>query len=259
MEGYYAFQDYAVLHWVDHLEASMSLLTSETLEEIDGIGGAINDFYEAYGADDLGSEDILPALRARYQHIEDAEFSENLLLLLTHTRECRKKDETLSGLGDLGISISKNRSILEDLRGSASLSQEVQDKLEQYYGPNWSKCPRHACYHFHEGFSAASGRDDHVNRHEKPFCCTEPSCPRLHLGFSTERDLKRHMSINHPDPAAFAWRFPKTPKPPPKFVCDSCPKEFTRAHNLKAHQRTACLSSRFFPLKLAPLTLQTAE
>jgi len=48
------------------------------------------------------------------------------------------------------------------------------------------------------------------------------------------------MSINHPDPAAFAWRFPKIKKPAQKYTCTECdpPKEYTRAHYLRIHKRT---------------------
>jgi uncharacterized Zn-finger protein len=64
------------------------------------------------------------------------------------------------------------------------------------------------------------------------------SCPRLHLGFSTEKELKKHVKIQHPDPAAFAWRFPKVRKDITKHGSTICTKEFKRAHSLKIHMRT---------------------
>jgi uncharacterized C2H2 Zn-finger protein len=237
MVGYYAFQDYAVLHWVDHLEALVPFLNLEILDHADDTCSAIIDFYEAHGAEDAGREDISEELKERCQHIKDAKFFEELLLLLSYTRKVRAKEEKVAALGELGGMIEKTRSILESLHLS-TIDGAAKEKLEQYYGLNWNKCPRHACYYFHEGFTDAFRRDNHVARHEKPFCCIEPSCPRIHLGFSTKKELDKHMNINHPDPAAFAWKFPKPKKPPPKHICDICSKDFTRAHNLKAHKRT---------------------
>jgi ribosomal protein L34E len=234
MEGYYAFQDHAILHWSDHLEASTPYLLSEKVEDSDDIGSAINNFQEAYGAGEAGREDIPQELKNQCQHLENTEFVENLLLLLSYTRKIRSKDEKMSALGELGVAINKKRSFLEELGTGPSLDAITKVKLEEYYGLNWHKCPRHACFYFHEGFSDPSRRDNHISRHEKPFFCTATSCPRIHLGFSTEKELKKHMIISHPDPAAL---FPKIKKPPSKHVCDICSKDFTRAHNLKAHKR----------------------
>jgi hypothetical protein len=157
------------------------------------------------------------------------------LLLVSYTRTSRAKQERIDGLGDLGQVITKNRSILEGLRTSKSLDLATKSKLEQYYGTLWHKCPRHACIYFHEGFLDETRRDNHVSRHEKPFFCTESSCSRSHYGFSTEKELKKHINVQHPDPSAL---FPKIKKPPVKHLCNICSKEFTRAHNLNAHKRT---------------------
>ena len=239
MEGYYAFQDYAVLHWVDHLDGLIPLLPLQDPGDSDILGSVIKDFYEACGAAEAGREDISKELRERCKLIQDTEYCEHLLLLLGYTRKSRSLNEDLTALGDLGKVVSSNRAILEDLHSTNSLAPEARDKLKQYYGPKWNKCPRHACFYFHEGFPDAVRRDNHVSRHEKPFCCTETSCPRIYFGFSTEKELKRHMATTHPDPAVFAWRFPKVKQPAQRYTCTECdpPKEYTRAHNLRIHKR----------------------
>lgn len=239
LKGYYAFQDYAVLYWVDHIDSLIPFLHLNELGDSRDLGMAIKDFYEACGAAEAGSADISKELRERCKMIQDAEYYDNLLLLLGHTRKTRSSDDQMTALGDLGKVVSNNRAILEELHCTNTIVAETREKLKQYYGPKWNKCPRHACLYFHEGFSDATRRDNHVSRHEKPFCCTETSCPRIHLGFSTEKELKKHMTINHPDPAAFAWRFPKIKQPAQKYTCTECdpPKEYTRAHNLRIHKR----------------------
>jgi hypothetical protein len=234
MNGYYAFEDYAILHWVDHLEASIPYLLSNSVDDTDDIGSAINNFQDAYGANDASRDDIPQELRDRCKHISDADFYENLLLLVSSTRKSRTKQEKIDALGELGHAIAKHRAILEGSRTSG-LEFATKSKLEQYYGTLWHKCPRHACFYFHEGFPEATRRDNHVSRHEKPFFCTESSCARSYYGFSTEKELNKHTNVNHPDPSAL---FPKIKKPPAKHTCKICSKEFTRAHNLNAHKRT---------------------
>jgi hypothetical protein len=240
LKGYYAFQDYAVLHWVDHLDALVQFLHSKDLGDVQELDTAIKDFHDAYGAADYGIEDIPEDVRKRCHLLKDVDYYDNLMLLLGYTRKIRSSDEQITALGDLGKIVSKNRAALEDLHASDTNTSNSKEKLNQYYGPNWNKCPRHACFYFHEGFPDATRRDSHVSRHEKPFRCTEPSCPRIHLGFSTEKELKKHMTINHPDPAAFACRFPKVKKQAQKYTCTDCdpPKDYTRAHNLRIHKRT---------------------
>jgi hypothetical protein len=239
-QGYYAFQDYAALHWVDHLEISIPFLNLDIFDDADNIGTAINEFYGMYVESKLETDVVSEELRERCSHLKDTGYLERLLSLVNHARKSRTADEMVTALGDVGRVLSKSRLLLEQQHSSANVTGEEKGRLKEYYGDHWNKCPRHACYYFHEGFSDVIRRDNHVSRHEKPFCCTELSCPRIHLGFSTEKELKKHMNINHPDPAAFAWRFPKVKKPPQKYTCKKCdpPKEYTRAHNLNIHMRT---------------------
>lgn len=239
-QGYYAFQEYVALHWIDHLEILIPFLNLDALKDADDLGTAISEFFGVYVEGDLQLGDISEELRERCNHLRGTKYFQSLLKLVSHTRESRAADEQVTALGDVGKLLSRSRLLLEKMHSSDNTTSEEKEKLKQYYGDNWNKCPRHACYYFHGGFPDATRRDNHVTRHEKPFCCTELSCPRIHLGFSTEKELKKHMNIHHPDPAAFAWRFPKVKKPPQKHTCTKRdpPKEYTRAHNLNIHMRT---------------------
>ncbi len=235
MQGYFAFEDYAVVHWIDHLECSIPYLPTDSCDTSNSFWSVISDFYAAYGSAQLGRDDIPKELKQRCEYLGASEHLQSLLLLLVFERKLRAEKEIVTELGELGQAVERNRSILESLRSERTLDAATKTKLEQYYGTHWYKCPRHSCPYFYKGFSDASSRKNHVTRHEKPFLCTETSCPRIHLGFSTEKELKKHIAISHPDPAVL---FPKLKKQPVKHVCEICSKDFTRAHNLKAHQRT---------------------
>jgi hypothetical protein len=233
--GHYAFQDYAIMHWIDHLEASIPHLSQSFIEGVDDIVSPMKDYFNAYGSPDASEEDIPQKLKDQSAHIKEGKYYKELLLLVSSARKSRANAETFSGLGDLGGLIKKNRDFLERMYLSPTLNTTTKVRLLQYYGDNWYKCPRHACYYFHEGFAIAAGRDKHVNRHDKPFVCTAPNCTRFYHGFSTDKDLKKHMGRDHPDPTML---FPKIQKPVRKHVCDICSAEFTRAHNLKSHMNS---------------------
>lgn len=239
--GYYAFQEYAIVHWVDHLESLIEQLLPSDLENSEqcDLGSAIADFYELFGVQSTKRSDVPPSLEDRCTHLVGSDQLDTLLLLLSHTRKVRIAQDELTQPKDLRVVLDKVRSYLTDLSKSNTLTPAETQKLTTYYGSKWVKCPRHACFHFHEGFSDEATRNKHLLRHEKPFLCPEISCLRKHWGYSTEKELKKHMMLEHPDPAAFGGKFPtKIKKEPTKHQCDQCPKSFTRSASLTIHKRT---------------------
>jgi hypothetical protein len=234
--GYYAFLDYASLHWYHHLEATLTSLKPEDLGHSTDLGMAINEFFEMYEPGLVQQDKTHKEFMEQCSAIEDAESYEPLLLLLSHAKACRIAEEKLEALGALREMITKTRTILEELSTCTTLDVATKQNLKQFYGEKWHKCSRHACYYFHEGFANERGLSQHINRHEKPFCCTEMGCTRMYIGWSTEKELKRHMSQYHPDPEAFSWKFPYIKKPPAKFQCNLCKKTYSRANSLNTHQ-----------------------
>ena len=242
VQGYYAFLDYASLHWNHHLEAAIRFLDSDDLCHSADLGIAINDFSEMYDPGPMESSDARKEYAQQCKSIEKADYYDPLLSLLYHTKTSRLAEEKLEALGSLGVIIARVRTMLEELHVSTSdqpvpiPGHPVAQNPKDFYGDNWYKCSRHACYYFHEGFASERGLLQHTNRHEKPFCCTEIGCTRMYIGWATQKELKKHMSQYHPDPQSFAWKFPHVKKPPSIVQCNLCPKQFTRANNLKTHQ-----------------------
>ena len=238
LDGYYAFLDYASLHWYHHLETAISSLTSDDLSDSAHLGIAINDFFEMYGSGTTEVDKAPSEYAQKFEAIATADCCESLVLLLSHAKKSRLTEEKLEALGRLGDLVARVRDMLEDM-SEATVSQNPRPSepknLKGFYSDKWYKCSRHACYYFHEGFSDERGLSQHTNRHEKPFCCTEIGCTRMYIGWSTEKELKKHMNQYHPDPAAFAWKFPLVKKPPSTFQCKLCTKQFTRANTLNTH------------------------
>ena len=234
LDGSFAFQEYAALHWVDHLES----WSSNDIDSLGDLAFTIDDYTTKYGGHVLEQDTLL-------QPMSDPESSSSSSLqeitrtLVKQTRAARINHEGLSALGTLGDIMRNVRIVIEQLTGK-STSDDVAKEMETYYGRNWFKCPKHPCFYFHEGFPSAKLRDRHVERHEKPFCCSETGCHRFRVGFSSEKELKKHTLTTHPDPGALSWKFSKVkePKPPQSFQCTLCSKKFTRSTSLREHQRS---------------------
>jgi hypothetical protein len=236
MDGSYSFLDYAGLHWNHHLETSLQSLKIEDLDCSSELGIALNEFFEMYEPGSISKDKLSNETVHKCARFETAQCYEPLVLLLSHAISSRLKEEQLEALGLLGKTIAKVRDILGELGSSPNLDRSTRQSLQQPYGDKWYKCSRHPCFYFHEGFVNDKGLEQHTNRHEKPFCCTEIGCTRMYIGWSTEKELKKHMSHYHPDPKAFSWKFPQVKKPPTKFPCSLCPKQFTRASTLTTHE-----------------------
>ncbi|RDW85274.1 hypothetical protein BP6252_02864 [Coleophoma cylindrospora] len=243
--GFYAFLDYASLHWVDHLEIFLRTMEAVDLRELDIVGQAGEDFSAVNHAFDIPDVENVEQFDVRCVEARDAPCFESLVSLATHTRRMRSTQEDLLALGDVGAMLARVRSHFESMVQSSRLTAMEKQSLEMYYGGHWFKCSRHACFYFHEGFPAAKNRDQHLNRHELPFCCSHDGCSRAQTGFSTEKELQKHTKKNHPDPQSLSWRFAKADttvlgskqKPPARFQCTRCVKRFTRGFALKCHLR----------------------
>jgi uncharacterized C2H2 Zn-finger protein len=241
--GLYAFQNYATLHWVDHLQSYLENLQKDDLEDLDKLAPICEEFSSEYGPADA-DESIgtsIQTLRERCKEAKHQASFETFVALIAYARDLRRKSDSLKGLGNLGSVLLSVRAALEQLiktQDSASLKT-----LTRFYGNFLFKCPRHQCYYFHEGFADPTSRQQHIQLHERPFCCEIDGCSRIQTGFSTDADLQRHIKKNHYLPELSAKLFPvPMPQPtarPPKgvFQCTECSKKFTRGSTLKEHIR----------------------
>jgi uncharacterized C2H2 Zn-finger protein len=253
--GFFAFQNYATLHWVDHLQTYLEILQPDDIEDLENLAPVCEEFLAAYGPGQKYKYDanFMSDLRDGCRAAEHQASFETFVALIAHARYSRAGNDSFEGLGDLGKTMHLSRKNLERIAQDKYSSSAKT--LTDFYGSLLFRCPKHLCYYFHEGFSDPRIRDDHVQRHERPFCCKADGCSRVQTGFCTDADLQRHIKKNHSHLKAAATLFPKRePKAKPNqqalhikqerkvrqfiFPCNVCPKKFTRAATLNEHLRT---------------------
>ncbi|KAF8462703.1 hypothetical protein BDZ91DRAFT_327772 [Kalaharituber pfeilii] len=208
IEGYFSFQDYAMLYWLDHIETYSSQL-SHSLEKTREIACSLKDFLERH----------LNTQAANWEKIQINEGTKHnfkcfqgypdvyqaLSQLASGAAQIRTTNQ-LEKIGSLGPftlgflhlqgHITKVRLELEKVFKSLSTKNE-KSNLEEAYGMHLFKCSRPTCAYFTQGFKTQEDRDRHESRHERPFFCTERGCPIADFGCCTLRELNAHIKKTH--------------------------------------------------------------
>lgn len=256
--GFFAFQNYATLHWVDHLQSYLETLKLDEPDDLERLAPICEEYSAVYGANDGGiaQENAFSDLRESCHVAQHQASFETFLALIAQARNARQNNDSFDGLGHLGYTMRQSREVLEQEVEVPRVDSVPAKTLATFYGSSFFKCPRHMCYYFHEGFATSVLRETHVQRHDRPFCCDEDGCSRIRTGFCIEADLQRHKKKNHMKSGISEHRFakpkpkarvraalqprPKRPKRVKKvdFRCNFCPKHFTRASTLADHHRT---------------------
>jgi hypothetical protein len=248
--GIHAFYDYASACWAMHLQAGIP-----NVGEGDKLGlllETLEPFIKLHWSSTPKSLKVSAKAHASLSPVKveaSSEFYDSISQAVEWSRKqlgprCvgPSQDEAL----DLWQVTEKIRSVLEAMH-SRSLPETEAQKLRQFYGSNWFKCPRISCHYYHQGFSTANKRKHHVDRHERPFLCVFDGCQMKLFGCLTEDELKKHVLDWHGIDAFDGKEYPAPPKPqtpstaknPATFQCLLCPnKWFTRKANLDSHLRT---------------------
>ncbi|KAH9204090.1 hypothetical protein DL95DRAFT_418527 [Leptodontidium sp. 2 PMI_412] len=210
-DGYFAFQDYAIAHWADHLLAWIHSLSDPAKIKPD-VEKEASDTFLVFG--DRFSAD-LRASSINEQPILGCDKLQHLTCfpvivdLWRHTK-----------------------SVLEDLERLAASGTSEADLLRSLYGENWFKCSRISCFYFHEGFQSRSSRQAHYDRHDRPFRCEEEDCPAGAIGFASLKELEKHKRNMHPGIDKLSSTFARLKKGSAaeallqKYPCPHCPSRF---------------------------------
>lgn len=248
-EGMLSFQDYAVAKWLEHVRAIVKMTPDEfsTIANSQAVllelEVAMDEFAGRY-EDDVLQSPIIDMAAQDCKHFRNYRFYQSLLHIWSHIHRHHDKgsavrsDISIKALSD---ALFRNRKLLEDLPSLNLPSYSVEkENLTNFYGERRFKCPRITCFFFHEGFKDARSRDQHINRHDRPFNCIFPDCSIAEFGFASNNDLEKHMRFFHPDIEGQANRFAAATKPTTwtQWKCNLCGKRFTRGFHQRNHLRS---------------------
>ncbi|KAI1175182.1 putative zinc finger protein [Nemania sp. FL0916] len=206
LNGDFAFIDYAVIYWLHHLEAGVTLMRAEReqlteCEEIDELSESLKIFISQHWNSPTASLNLANRHKDKLSHFSSLPCYDQLEQAVASTKKQLKhlgsnlkKEEIALNLSDI---VANFRVLLEQL---LSEPQDPSHKsiLHQYYGTELFKCSRFSCRYFSTGLSSAAERDRHVNKHERPFRCSFGNCTFYSWGFSSETELENHLRNNHP-------------------------------------------------------------
>ncbi|KAJ3548577.1 hypothetical protein NM208_g941 [Fusarium decemcellulare] len=245
-EGYFAFQDYAIPHWPDHVVAFMKSSTDDPHHAhiVDSnIEDAFAIFVERYYADlsalDTGKDSPAACngsqLALRNPHLAFVYQRAHFMRGFTDDRQDKVS------LPSLATSLERNRNLLESLTKPASQSNGDLTMLRDFYGHNWFKCSKLSCYYFHQGFSTQSKRQAHLDRHSRPFKCDQNDCPSAMIGFGSLKEMDKHRRNLHPGIDKLSSTFKRLKKAgggnvaEHKYECPKCPLKFASRLQSRLH------------------------
>lgn len=167
------------------------------LGDLDKLAPICGELCANYSPADLDgfASDSVQRLRESYRPAEHQASFEIFFVLIAHSRDSQAISESLTGLGILGNIMTIVRQDME--RSVQTQNSTSVGDLFALYGNLLFKYPRHACHYFHEGFADSSSKQEHLRRHDQPFCCTKDGCSRIQTGFCSDAELQRHIKKRH--------------------------------------------------------------
>lgn len=216
LNGDYVFIDYAVIYWLQHLEACVTLSTSkdgdghEDEELMEELAESLKEFIDQHWAAPTSTLALAKRFSNKLQFFRRFGFYDRLEKVVASTRKQwnyfgnMEKKEIALNLVDL---VGDVRKILERMI-SDPVDPSTERTINERYGNNLFKCPRFSCKFFSQGFPSRAEREAHVSKHERPFRCTEETCHGYFWGFASEADRKKHMDENHSSTSNDDTEFP---------------------------------------------------
>ncbi|KAI1769143.1 hypothetical protein GGR53DRAFT_528987 [Hypoxylon sp. FL1150] len=195
LNGYYGFMDYAVPYWVRHLEEGVD----SAKEGVEDLTESVETFLELHYSSPSKAFPTSQGNSKRLRLFESCSFHADLQQAVASARkeltfygEIRPTEVAL----DLTDIVKNIRTALEKVYVDAAQTATAKN-MEEMYGQNVFKCPRLSCRYFHGGFQTAEQRDQHIDKHDRPYRCIISGCLINTIGFATEKELQKHIKENH--------------------------------------------------------------
>ncbi len=193
-QGYYSFEDYALAHWLDHLESCMPNLQRESGQRLERLRDLTEMFLSKHGSPLFLDASASTFESSVFEDFNNCSISSRLSNLANTVKNRESTDEYL----DLEPQLRRRRALFEGLVTQLAGDDSFAKKVSSFNGLYWFKCSKIWCDWFHEGFPDNVRRDKHIKQHERPFRCTFTGCPIAEVGYPHAKDLKKHMSESHP-------------------------------------------------------------
>ncbi|KAL2064449.1 hypothetical protein VTL71DRAFT_4943 [Oculimacula yallundae] len=203
LEGSYGFMEYAVLNWVRHLEAGLSS-ESESDESTEELLESFETLLERHWRQPTIEPRVLKRIRDRLQVFNASPMHKEMEQAVVSTQDMIKRFGDVRPAEcalDFFEVVGGIREQLELVvtHGAIDSNQQTiesfEDDMELKYGANLFKCPRFSCRYFTDGFASKKERERHIQRHERPFRCSDIHCTSF--GFAKEEQLARHLKETH--------------------------------------------------------------
>ncbi|RBR14483.1 uncharacterized protein FIESC28_07719 [Fusarium coffeatum] len=179
-KGYYAFQDYAVGFWWQHVQKTVA------------------------NPPDSDTELFKTVLRCAHRALIEAgqlkdiqifDDSPDGIRLLSSTME--KVPRNLRDWDASGIYEIRTARIREAIELLLNEPDKPLGSVLSLYGPWRYRCIKPWCQNFSNGFEHAKALKIHIGQHELPFICDIQGCPATIVGFATNTERENHLAKCH--------------------------------------------------------------
>ncbi|KAI0188850.1 WD40 repeat-like protein [Astrocystis sublimbata] len=196
-QGYYALQDYAVQYWFDHFMECTGKDAILDSDQVLKVTNSFQSFLQSYG------------LPSKLNGLNSEENQEETNSINGLPKDRHERNQCLN-IEHRTIMI---RQAMETLRQQV-LDVETQEVMADLYGTTAAayKCTKPWCEHFTFGFERSEDRQQHINRHDRPFRCAVESCFAFRLGYDKLAKLDQHKRDHHSESGIGEAVFPKSNK-----------------------------------------------
>lgn len=201
LNGDYGFMDYAVIYWVRHLEAGVTMQTDDHEQLMQQLAESLETFIEEHWIYPRDAPGLAGRDREKFQFFQALPFYSKLEKTVASTK---KQLRNFGNIEDGGFALNLS-AIVNDVRYeleqivSGAMDPSTRRIIDKRYGDNHFKCSRFSCQSFTTGFPSARERNKHIEKHERPFRCSKESCTRFEYGFTSAARRDKHMMETHFD------------------------------------------------------------